>query len=114
MGYLYEAIVVLHFVGLASLLGGFLVPMRERPHRVNTAMFHGALTQLVTGVALVGIAEATADYELNHAKIAIKLGVLLVITGLVVVNRKKESVSTAVWAAIGGLTLLNVVIAVFV
>ncbi len=32
---------------------------------------------------------------------------------LILVNRKKPSISTAVWAAIGGLTILNIVIAVF-
>lgn len=108
-----DLMLVLHFVGLASLLGGFLVQMKSRTKRVEAAMFHGALTQLVTGLVLVGIAEA-GDADVNHVKVGLKLGVLLAITALVLVGRRKESVSTGVWGAIGGLTLVNVVIAVVV
>lgn len=116
MEFVYEALVVLHFIGLASLLGGFLVQLRDSPKVVSSAMLHGALTQLVTGLALVGMAETVlADEEdVNHAKIAVKLVILLVITGLVWANRRKESISTGLWAAIGGLTIANIVIAVFV
>ncbi len=114
MDYLYEALVVLHFIGLAALLGGFLVQLSTSPKVVNAAMFHGALTQLVTGLALVGIAEAALDADVDHMKVGIKLLILLVITGLVWANRKKEAVSTGIWAAIGGLTIANVVIAVLV
>jgi uncharacterized membrane protein len=117
MEFLYDALVVLHFIGLASLLGGFLVQLRSTPRVVNPAMLHGALTQLVTGVAMVGLRESGAvelPWELDMTKITIKLVILLVITGLVWANRKKESVPTGVWAAIGGLTIAEVVIAVFV
>ena len=107
-----KTLVVLHFVGLASLLGGFLVQMSSSPRVVNPAMFHGALTQLVTGLLLVGVLESM-DETVDNAKIGAKLFVLLVVLGLVVANRKKDAVSTAVWGAIGGLTLLNVVLAVF-
>jgi len=110
-----KVLVVLHFIGLASLLGGFLVQMSTSPKVVNNAMFHGVLTQLVTGVLLVGVLESMKEpgETLNMAKITTKLVVLLVITALVVANRKKESVSTGIWAAIGLLTIANVVIAVF-
>jgi len=107
-----NVLLFLHFVGLASLLGGFLVQIRSSPRVVNSAMFHGALTQLVTGILLVGVAEMGGG-EVNHAKVGAKLVVLLVITGLVIANRKKDQVSTAVWGAIGALTLLDVGIAVF-
>ena len=77
-------------------------------------MLHGALTQLVTGVLLVGIAESGAvDEELNMTKIAVKLVVVLIITVLAFVGRKKPMPQTGMWAAIGALTLLNVVLAVF-
>ncbi|WP_372593662.1 hypothetical protein [Actinotalea sp.] len=103
---------VLHFVGLASLLGGFLLQMSGATKRIDPAMFHGALTMLVTGLALVGIDEALDD-PVNNTKIAVKLIVLVVITVLVVLNRKKPSIPVGLWAAIGGLTLLNVTLAVF-
>lgn len=115
MDYVYDAIVVLHFVGLAALLGGFLVQIPEQTRRVNRAMLDGAFTQLVTGVALVGLAETLVeDEEVNHMKVGLKLLILLVITALAFVNRKRDSVPTGVWLAIGLLTITNIVIAVFV
>lgn len=117
MEFLEHVLVVLHFLGLAALIGGFLVQIKDSPRVVNNAMFHGALTQLVTGVLLVGIAYplADGDEELypDNAKIAVKFTILLVILGLILANRKKESISNGIWGAIGGLAILNVIIAVF-
>lgn len=114
MELVYDVLVILHFVGLAALLGGFLVQMSTSPRVVNRAMVDGALTQLVTGLALVGIAEAALDEDLNHVKIGVKLAVLLVIVVLVWANRRRAAVPTGVWAGIGGLTLANIAIAVLV
>jgi hypothetical protein len=116
MEYVFEAIVVLHFIGLAALLGGFLVQISASPRVINRAMLDGAFTQLITGLALVGMAETVLadDEDVNHMKVGIKLAILLVITGLAWANRRKESISTGVWAAIGLLTIANIVIAVFV
>ncbi|MDO8106663.1 hypothetical protein Q6348_05565 [Isoptericola sp. b441] len=111
MEFLKHLLLVLHFVGLASLLGGFLVQMKPKAKVVNAAMLHGALTQLVTGVALVGVVGAIDT--VNYPKVFTKLVVLLVILGLVYAFRGRDKVSTGVWGAIGGLTLANVVVAVF-
>ena len=114
MDFLYTLLVILHFVGLASLLGGFLVQMKPigaGKGLINAAMVHGALTQLVTGLLLVTIAEL-GEGGLNHMKIGIKLAVLIIITVLVFVYRMKTSVPSWVLWAIGALTLTNVVIAV--
>ena len=107
-----DVILVLHFVGLAALLGSFLVQAKGRTKKVDATMLHGALTQLVTGLALVGLAEAQGDNSLDMTKVAVKLVVLLVIGALVWRYRSARSISIGVWAAIGGLTLLNVVVAV--
>lgn len=107
--------VVLHFVGLASLLGGFLLQMRAMrtaSAKIVPAMVHGAWTMLITGLVLVGLHEMM-DHEVNNLKVGAKLIVVLVITVLVMINRKKENVKTAVFGAIGALTLLNVILAVF-
>lgn len=116
MDFLYTLLVILHFVGLASLLGGFLVQMKavaKGKGVIHAAMIHGALTQLVTGLLMVGLAEM-GDGDVNHMKIGIKLAILIVITVLVFVYRKKSSVPAWVLWAIGALTLANVVIAVVV
>jgi hypothetical protein len=112
-----NAVLVLHFIGLAALFGGWFTQLTAKEKSVNAAMFHGTLTQVVTGIALVGLNEATAAEgveAVNNTAVGIKSAALLVILILVLLNRKKASVPVAVWAAIGGLTLLNVVVAVFV
>ena len=107
----YNLILILHFIGLASLIGGFLVQMRSAEKGVNPAMWHGALTQLVTGVLLVGLAEMQ-DEDVDHAKIGVKLAIAFVVTVLTFVGRRKPLPQTALWGAIGALSIVNVVIAV--
>ena len=115
MDLLRNILLILHFVGLASLLGGFLVQIKAiiaGKGMIVAAMFHGALTQLVTGVLLVGVIEMGALGHIDNTKIGIKLLVLIVITVLVIMNRKKPSVASWVLWAIGALTLVNIVVAV--
>lgn len=107
----YNLILILHFIGLASVVGGFLVQMRATDKGVNPAMWHGALTQLVTGVILVGLAEMQ-DEDVDHAKIGVKLAITLVITVLAFVGRKRPLPQTGMWAAIGALSIANIFIAV--
>lgn len=113
MNMIYDWLVILHFIGLASLVGGFLVQMRVKPRKVNAAMFHGVLTQLVTGLALVGMIGAQlVEKDIDYNVITVKLIITLVVAILVIINRKKESVTNGIWGAIGGLSILNIVIAV--
>lgn len=113
MQFVYNLVLILHFVGLASLLGGFIVQMSSAEKGVNPAMLHGALTQLVTGIAMVGIAESgSVDEELNMTKVSVKLLIVLVITVLAFIGRRRQPPQVALWGIIGALTLANVVIAV--
>ena len=115
-----NTLVVLHIVGLASLFGGFLTQMKamaQRASKIVPAMVHGAWTALITGILLVGVAEwriaLGAGFDVDHTKIAVKSIVAAVVVTLVMLNRKKESVATPVFGAIGALTLTNIVLAVF-
>src|SRR5699024_4976807 len=108
----------LHLVGAAALLGGWLAAFRTPT--VGYWQHIGAWIQLVTGLLLVGIAEMTANDDgagLNHMKIGIKLVILLVILVAAILGRRKvkqgETVSTGLAHSVGGLTLINVAIAVF-
>jgi hypothetical protein len=108
-------LLILHFVGLASLLGGFLVQMKaigRGEGRVIPAMLHGALTQLVTGLLLMLTIQLGDLGDLNNVKMGVKLLVVIVITVLVFVYRKPNPAPSWVLWAIGGLTFVNVVIAV--
>ena len=85
--------------------------------KIIPAMVHGAWTVFAAGLLLVGLAEYRvamgADFEINHMKIGVKTAVALVILVLVMANRKKESLKTPVFGAVGALTLTNIVLAVF-
>ena len=112
-----DVLLFAHLLGMASLLGGTLVQMRGRERVVNPAMFHGALTQVVSGVLLVGTSYALDDgaegADLDNAKIGVKALVAVVVLVLCWVNRKRPTVTEAVFFGILGLTLLNVAVAVF-
>lgn len=110
---------ILHFVGLASLLGGVLVQIKEifaGRGKIVSAMVHGSWTMLATGLLLVGIAQmrisAGADLELDHVKVAIKSVIVTAVVFLVMLYRKRETVKRGQMLSIGALTLANVVIAV--
>lgn len=109
----YDLVVIVHFLGLASLIGGWFVQVRARGGRiVNPAMLHGALTQLATGVIIVGLGEAALDREYDYAKITTKLVITAAIVLLVWVNRRKDAIPDGLYGIIGGASVLNVVLAV--
>ncbi|GHK00536.1 hypothetical protein ACWEWI_12015 [Streptomyces sp. NPDC003753] len=114
MDVLIHLFVGLHIVGIAALLGGFLTQMKamgQGTARFVPAMLHGALTMLVTGVALVGLNQAD-DHSVNTIKIGIKLALLIVILGLVYVKRDEETVEKPLFGLVGAATLANIFIAV--
>ncbi|MBM4794013.1 hypothetical protein HXP44_18550 [Streptomyces sioyaensis] len=104
----------LHIIGIAALLGGFMTQMKAMgagTARFVPAMLHGALTMLVTGVALVGLNQAEG-HHVNTIKIGIKMAVLVVILALVYVKRDEETVAKPLFGAVGALTVANIFIAV--
>lgn len=116
-----NSLIVLHFVGLASLLGGFLVQikaLKSGEGKIVAAMNHGAWTMLITGLALVGVHEwisalDPAAVEIDNLKIAVKSIVLTLVLVLVMHYRKKATVKSSILALIGALTFTNIVLAVF-
>ncbi len=114
------SLIVLHLVGMAALLGGFMTQMKTMgagAARIIPAMMHGAWTVFAAGLLLIGLAEYRvamgADFEINHMKIGVKTVVALVILVLVMVNRKRDALKAPVFGAIGALTLTNLILAVF-
>lgn len=101
----------LHIVGVALLLGGFAVQVFARQYRINSAMLYGAIAQVVTGVALA--APLGRDEQPEPAKLAVKGIIALLIAAMVIVVRGKDSVAKGHFLAIGGLTLVNIGVAVF-
>lgn len=114
MSILLNVFLLLHFVGFAALFGGAFVQLKGPKRIINPAMWHGALTMIITGLLLVSTLEMFTDATLNHMKIGIKLAVLIAIFVLVIMNKKKDAVPNGQFWAIAALTLLNAGIAVFV
>jgi hypothetical protein len=106
------ALLFVHILGFAALLGGLLVQLGQGDKSVNSAMRDGAGTAFVAGLALVGVLEA-GDGDVNHAKIAAKATVGLVILVLVMANLRKPKLPDGLFYGILALTVLNIALAVF-
>lgn len=111
MNALRYTLLILHFIGLAAILGPFLEQWRQKAKRVTTVMLWGARAQIITGLALAGVAFA-GDNEPDHVKLAFKLVVALAVAGLAEVGAKRGDGAARFWEAVGVLTIVNLVIAV--
>ena len=109
MSFVYALLVFLHFVGAAALVGGWLVSFKSPT--VHAWQLYGAWLQLLTGLGLVGL------LEMNDAKIGVKLVIVIAVLVAAILARRKiaqgQDVSTGLAHAVGGLSLINIAIAVF-
>jgi hypothetical protein len=115
MSFVYHLLIVAHLLGMAAIVGSYFFVLRNP--RVVPGMVHGALLQLVTGLAMVGLRESKAyddpDGALDHTKIGVKLLIALVVTVIGWIHRKRgDDAPAGVVHAIGGLAIVNVLIAV--
>lgn len=139
MEFLRDALLVVHFIFLAALVGGYFVAATHGG-RVNPILQWGARIQLIVGIALYGVVimlASDAGWEPDHMKFGIKGLVALVVVALIEIasaaqNRAVSNVagsaagmgtaSTSATTAVpraalvhvaGVLAILNIVIAVF-
>jgi len=110
--FLRQMLLFLHLLGMAALLAGFLTQISVTARQIVPAMLHGALTQVVTGLALVGVLEGM-DKPVDNPKIGVKLVVAVVVLVLLFLNRAKGRVPDGLFFGLFGLSVLNVAIAVF-
>lgn len=112
MELLLNVFVVLHLLGMAAIIGSALFVARGA---VTPALVWGARAQLVTGLLLVGLVQAT-DEEVNNTKIAVKLVVAIAVVACAEIaaakERKGEGSRPQLVTAAGALALLNVLVAV--
>ncbi|WP_433876691.1 hypothetical protein [Sinomonas atrocyanea] len=118
MSVVYNIVVFLHIVGAAMILGPWIANMKQPT--VGPRQFDGAMTQLVTGIILMGLipvlGQTDEDFaNPNYPKLITKFVVAVVIGALAFVgNRQRKSgaaVAPGLAHAVGGLALLNVAIA---
>jgi hypothetical protein len=117
MQILATILIILHLVGMAYLFGSFLVHIKETIKGqavIVRGYLDGALLQVITGIALVGVYSSGVipDEKVNNAVIGVKLLIGLAVWVIAFVLRnKKPAPSLGIWF-IGGLTLVNVVLGV--
>jgi len=107
-----NAFLVLHFLGIASLMAGFLTGLKQIKTgiKVNAGVFHGAYLMMISGLVMAGLVDPTKMHALI---IAIKAIVLTVIFFVAYTYRKKETTPVWVVPTIFLLTLANIIFAIF-
>jgi hypothetical protein len=108
----YNIAVVTHLLGMAALVGGYLAGQPA----VNEVMVWGARAQLITGIALAGMAESidSLGKDPNMTKIGVKLLIAVVVTAFAEMGRgAAKRGRRVVWMthAAGALAIVNVLIA---
>lgn len=114
MDFLFSLALFFHILGAAALVGGWLATFRKPT--VLQWQHIGAWVQLVSGILLVGLAEM-GDGDVNHMKIGVKSLVLIAVLVTAIIGRrrvaKNETVPTGIAHSVGGLSLINIGLAVF-
>ena len=125
MDLIRDITLILHFIGLALIIGPFMVQMRAHSGYAFGWVFTGSIIQMVTGLLLTGLAEMRLaddpDMSVNHAKIAVKSVVALVIFIVALVGYLKSKKLTPsdnerkllpLLHTAGALAIVNVIVAV--
>lgn len=114
-------LIIIHFLGMAAIVGPFFFQLRRKTGFDFRVMLIGAITQVVTGLALVGVAYGIGEEEVNNAKIGVKFTVALVVLAATIIAtmRQKKAVAAGTsdrvalpWLHIAGAgAVANVIIA---
>jgi hypothetical protein len=106
----HVVLLVIHLAGILALLVGLLVQVRRPEKKVNGLMRDGIGTAFLAGIFLVGVLEA-GDDPVDHAKIAVKFAIGLVILVLVMANLRKAWIPAGLYWGLLVLTLANIGVA---
>jgi hypothetical protein len=108
---------ILHMLGILGILVLLLLQVSKKPRKFNVGVLHSAATALLAGLVMVGLrhplnADNPTEWPLlNNTKIAVKLGIVLIILAIGYRQNRKSVFTTKTWATLLGLTLVNIVIA---
>lgn len=114
MDLVYDIFVIAHLLGMAALVGGWLATLKG--FDTVEIMAWGARAQVLTGLILVGLAEAVDSLgkSPDHAKIGVKVVVAIAAVACVEIARargKRGQDAKALVTAAGWLGVLNVIVA---
>ncbi|MDH6182055.1 high-affinity Fe2+/Pb2+ permease [Microbacteriaceae bacterium SG_E_30_P1] len=119
MDILHSILLTAHLLGMAVIVGTFLVQMRKNSDFAVVPVLVGAIVQLVSGIALAGFIPyygVDRNFELVYVKIAVKLVIALAVLVAAILAYRAQKRGRRVkpfFHAAGGLALINVLVAVF-
>ena len=106
MDFVHKLILALHLLGMAAIVGGWIVTRSSGG--VSSVVVWGARAQIITGILLVGLAQSNKDddFTVNNTKVGVKLVLALVVAAMAEIGaaraRRGESSSTQLDIAGGG------------
>ena len=114
MSVVYNIIVAAHLLGMAAIVGGYLAVLKAP--QISEVMVWGARVQVLTGFLIVGLGESveSLDKDFNHAKIAVKLLIALVVLVVAEIGRgrqKRGEGNPNLAHVVGGLAIVNALVA---
>ena len=111
MEIVYHIAFGIHLLCVVAILALLLLQANKNPKKLNPGIVHATLTALIAALVMVGLWDQVHDEPANHTKFGVKGFVLAVILTLGYKNLKKPVLKNSIWAAMLGLTILNIVIA---
>lgn len=102
-----EIVVVVHLLGMAAIVGGWLAVRHDL--RIVPSILWGARIQVLTGLILAGFASMDKEDPPNNAKLGVKLVVALVVMGLAESTWAAQKKAAAGAALAGVATKVNVI-----
>lgn len=108
---------VLHMLAIIGILFLLIREWKKKPRKFNAGILHSSLLALVAGIVMVGVRhslneENPTEWPLfNNTKVAVKLGIVLIILVIGYRQNKKSHFSTGTWATLLALTVGNIAIA---
>lgn len=110
-----------HFMGLAAVVGPFILQVRGRGALDLRTMLIGSIAQIATGILLVAL-RPLEGLETDPSKIAVKLGVAVLVLaamiGATVTERgvtsrvRTSSATVGLFRVAGGLAIVDIAVAV--
>lgn len=122
MSIVFAVVMAVHFVSVAAVVGGWFANFKAPT--VTTSQWLGAIGVLASGLVLAALVSIPAVREAmgwggsaDHMKLGIKAAVALVVFVAALIGRRKintgKSVGKGVAHAVGGMALINILVAVF-
>ena len=98
-------VLIIHFIGLAAIIGPFILQRVRKEGFQFGAMLTGSIVQIVSGAALIGLRKGEG-LAISDPKMAVKLGIAVIVLALVLIGMIRQRRLRAGGAGDGSVRLL--------